>query len=150
MKINLLLILGIIVSSLCNFTASDSSESWIIMPPAPIMRIVENYKMHQQVIKDGAILADGLYWGIDVDAANELLMFVLVIVLIARELFKKPVSRFFTFVFFAVFALSFILKLSIGRWSLGVFGTWIFLISVCGILVWQYMEAKKTQSNGIG
>jgi hypothetical protein len=145
MKFNLLLILGIIASSLFNFTSIDSPESWIIMPPAPIMRIIENYKMHQQVVADGAIPASGLYWGIDVDAANEFLMFMLVVILICRELIKKPVSKYFTFGFFAVFALSFLLMLTIGGWTLGAFGTWLFMISVCGLLVWQYLESKRSR-----
>jgi len=147
MKLNLLLILAIIASSLFNFTSSDSPENWIIMPPDPIFRIIENYKIHQQVVDAGAIPVTGLYWGIDVDAANEFLMFALVMILIGRELIKKPVSKYFTFGFFTVFAFSFAIMLMIGGWTLGTFGTWLFLISVCGLLVLQHLESKKLLSS---
>jgi hypothetical protein len=148
MKINLLLILGIIASSLFNFTSSEAPESWIIMPPGTVMRIIENFNSHHQTIRDGGLSSSGSTYGIDVDALNELLMFILVIILIFRELIRKPVSKYFTFGFFAVFALSFLLMLTIGGWTLGTFGTWLFMVSVCGLLFWQHLESKNYfQSN---
>ena len=147
MRTNFLLILGIIFSSIFNFTANESPESWIIMPPAPIFRFIENCKLHRQAADAGAISWSEYSHGIDVDAANEFLMFVLVMILIGRELFKKPVSKYFTFVFLAIFLLSFIHKLSRGGWSLGVCGTWLFLISIFGLLAWQYVQAKKSNSS---
>jgi hypothetical protein len=138
MKINLLLIIGIISSSLFDFTASESHESWIIMPPATVMQIINAFVCHHEVIKEGGIPYYESTHGIDVASVNDLLMFIFVVLIIVRELFVSPASKYFTFVFSAVFALSFVLMLSIGEWSLGVFGTWLFLFSVGGLLVWQY------------
>lgn len=143
MRTNLILIIGIIASSLFNFTANESQESWVIMPPATIMRIIENFESHRQAIIDGGISWSESTHGIDVAAVNELLMFSLVIILIGREMVKKPVGKSFTISYFLIFLLSFSLKLYMNNWSWKSFGVWIFFLFVSGLLVWQHMESIR-------